>query len=69
MTIDLTSAAELLEGHPAPALPVDRLARSLGGPSRQKRPSPEELLDALRSRPELFRILDPWQGPWGSACP
>ena len=55
-------AAETLARHPAPALPLDELVHQVrdGGAVV----GPEVLLRALEARPDLFRVLDPWRGPW-----
>jgi hypothetical protein len=55
-------AAETLARHPAPALPLDELVDQVrdGGAVV----GPEVLLRALEARPDLFRVLDPWRGPW-----
>jgi hypothetical protein len=55
-------AAETLARHPAPALPLDELVHQVrdGGAAV----GPDVLLRALAARPDLFRVLDPWRGPW-----
>jgi hypothetical protein len=60
-------AAETLARHPAPALPLDELVEQVrdGGTVV----GPEVLLRALEARPDLFRVLDPWRGPWRCASP
>lgn len=49
------------------ALPLDELVHQirLGGAVV----GPDVLLRALEARPDLFRVLDPWRGPWRSAIP
>ena len=46
------------------AMPLPRLVRAvnreMGGPGV----GPQDLLCSLRSRPDLFRMLDPLVGPW-----
>lgn len=44
---------------PLPLL-VEAVNREIGGPEM----GPEDLLRSLRSRPDLFRTLDPLVGPW-----
>ena len=58
-------AAQSLAHHRAPALPVDQLVHHVkdGGATV----GPDILLRALEARPDLFRVLDPWRGPWRSA--
>jgi hypothetical protein len=60
-------AAETLARHPAPALPLDELVDQVrdGGAVV----GPDVLLRALEARPDLFRVLDPWRGPWRCASP
>lgn len=59
-------AAEALARHPAPALPLDELVHQVrdGGTLV----GPEVLMRALEARPDLFRVLDPWRGPWRPAA-
>lgn len=64
MEIDVQRAAQVLEEDPAPALPLDRLGRLLARRQGDPESSNGELLESLRGRPDLFRILDPWRGPW-----
>lgn len=57
-------AHRVLARQPTPALSVRELHRlmsgELGGPS----PPRELFLHQLRRRPDLFRVLRPWRGPW-----
>ena len=64
MTIAERAARSLAE-HRAPALPLDQLVRQVedGGAAV----GPDILLRALEARPDLFRVLNPWRGPWRSA--
>lgn len=64
MKIDITSAAQVLAEHPAPALPLDQLCRLVGRRSGDSPPPERDLLAALATRPEHFLVLDPWTGPW-----
>lgn len=55
-------AAQSLAHHSSPALPLQELTevvRSGGGVV-----GASVLLRALQERPDLFRLLDPWRGPW-----
>lgn len=60
-------AAQSLAHHPAPAVPLDELVHQvkLGGAVV----GPDVLLRALEARPDQFRVLDPWRGPWRTAAP
>lgn len=58
-------AAAVLARHPAPALPLDELVDQVRGAGAVV--GPEVLLRALEARPDLFRVLDPWRGPWRRA--
>ena len=60
-------AAQSLAHHPAPALPLAELVHLVmeGGTVV----GPDVLLRALKARPDLFRVLNPWRGPWRSASP
>lgn len=58
-------AAEVLARHPAPALPLDALVDQVRGAGVFV--GPEVLLRAIEARTDLFRVLDPWRGPWRCA--
>ena len=58
-------AAQSLSHHRAPALPLDQLADQVKDSGAAV--GPDILLRALEARPDLFRVLDPWRGPWRSA--
>ncbi len=58
-------AAQSLAYHSSPALPLQELTeevRTGGGVV-----GTGVLLRALQERPDLFRLLDPWRGPWRAA--
>ena len=57
-------AAQSLAEHRPPALPLDQLVHQVkdGGAAV----GPDILLRALEARPDLFRVLNPWRGPWRS---
>jgi hypothetical protein len=57
-------AAQSLIRHPAPALPIDELSEQVRGGGAAV--GAGVLLRALEARPDLFRVLDPWRGPWRS---
>lgn len=56
--------ARIAGRHPLPALPLQEVTHLL----RQDAPGPPPdeafILATLGRRPDLFRILDPWQGAW-----
>lgn len=60
----LTSTHRFLSRNSAPALPLTELHRALRRERTGPVPSPPRLLDRLRARPDLFRIVEPWRGPW-----
>lgn len=64
MDIDVTAAARALMEHPAPALPLDELLVLVGHHDGPPPPPREEFRRAIGARPDLFLLLDPWQGPW-----
>ena len=61
-TTDL--AVHILARTPARALPISHLSllieQDIGGATVED----EFVVQAVRSRPDLFRLLDPWRGPW-----
>jgi hypothetical protein len=59
-------AAQSLTRHPAPALPIDELTEQVRGGGTAV--GADVLLRALEARPDLFRVLDPWRGPWRPAA-
>ncbi len=61
-TTDL--AVHILARTPARALAISHLSLLIGQESGGGAVEEEFVLRALRSRPELFRLLDPWRGPW-----
>ena len=58
-------AAQSLARHRAPALPVDQLVHQVKDSGAAV--GQDILLRELKARPDLFRVLDPWRGPWRSA--
>lgn len=54
----------LARRHPLPALPLQEVVHLLRSDSAGPPPDEDFLLGTLRRRPDLFRILDPWRGPW-----
>lgn len=60
----LDSVRGILDRDPSPALPLTELhghlARERSGPV----PRPGSLLERLRGRPDLFRVVEPWNGAW-----
>ena len=60
-------AKEILSRSPTPALPLPGLVEAIEEENTGYLTSPERILMDLRSRPELFRVLDPLIGPWRRA--
>lgn len=60
----LDVARRVLERHPSPALPYTELHRLICAERPGPRPDPDFLLRRIRSRRDLFRVVDPWRGPW-----
>jgi hypothetical protein len=59
----VTCAESALRQHPHPALRLSELLQMVA--ERVDRTLDEARLRcALESRPDCFRLLDPWQGPW-----
>lgn len=61
-TVDL--AVHILARTPARTLPISHLSdliqQETGGAGVER----ELVVQAVRARPNLFRMLDPWRGPW-----
>lgn len=60
-------AKEILSRSPTPALPFPRLLEAIEAETTGYVPSGERILKEIRSRPDLFRVLDPIIGPWRRA--
>jgi len=60
-------ATQSLSHHPSPALPLDELSEHVRHGGHVV--GPGVLLRALEARTDLFRVLDPWRGPWRAAAP
>lgn len=61
----LPDAAEtVLRRHPAPALRLGELLRLVRRSLRDPALHRDRLLQSLGARPDRFRLLDPWRGPW-----
>lgn len=58
------AARRILFRHRAPALPLSELHRRIGEDRSGPLADADFLLRRLRSRPDLFRVLDPRRGPW-----
>ena len=58
---------EILSRSPTPALPLTRLVEAIAEESTGPAASVERVLAEIRSRPDLFRVLDPAIGPWRRA--
>jgi len=60
-------AREILGRSPTPALPLPRLVKAIAEESTGPVVSVERVLAEIRSRPDLFRVVDPLIGPWRRA--
>ncbi len=60
-------AEQILQRLTVPALRLDRLADAVEQGSGASVGGHAVLLQELRARPERFRILNPWIGPWRTA--
>ncbi len=60
-------AKEILSRSPTPALPFPRLLEAIEAETVGYVASGERILKEIRSRPDLFRVLDPMIGPWRRA--
>ncbi len=58
------TAETVLRRHPAPALRLSELLRLVRLALRDPALDRDRLLQSLSARPERFRLLDPWKGPW-----
>jgi hypothetical protein len=58
------TTARLVARHPLAALSLQEVVHLLRRESPGPPPDEEFLLQALQRRPDLVRILDPWQGVW-----
>jgi hypothetical protein len=60
-------AREILSRSPTPALPFPRLLEAIEAEAAGYMTNGERILKEIRSRPDLFRVLDPMIGPWRRA--
>ena len=60
-------AREILNRSPNPALPLARLLEAIEEETAGYVEGAERILMEIRSRPDLFRVLDPMIGPWRRA--
>lgn len=61
-TTDL--AVNILARTPARTLPISRLSHLIEQEAGGGVVGQELVVRAVRARPNLFRLLDPWRGPW-----
>lgn len=64
----LQAAARVGVRHPAPLLDMEELLVQVEGTLGPLPPETRTLHARLRSRTDLFRVLDPWRGPLRSLC-
>ena len=62
----IQSAERILREHPHPALRLSEL-HQLVAERFDRNMEPGLLRSLLEHHPQLFRILDPWRGPWRAA--
>ena len=60
-------AIEIMNRYSTPALPLPRLVDAIAEETAGLMADPERILAEIRSRPDLFRVLDPFIGPWRRA--
>ncbi len=60
-------AMEIVSRSSTPALPLPRLVDAIAEETAGRMANPERILAEIRSRPDLFRVLDPLFGPWRRA--
>ena len=60
-------AMDILSRSPTPALPLSRLVEAIREETPGHVTGAERILTEIRSRPDLFRVLDPLIGPWRRA--
>jgi hypothetical protein len=60
-------AIEIMNRSSTPALPLPRLVDAIAEETAGLMADPERILAEIRSRPDLFRVLDPFFGPWRRA--
>lgn len=60
----LSAAESALRRHPAPAVRLGELLRALRAELARPSLDAHALRALLESRPDRFRVLDPWKGPW-----
>ena len=57
-------AVDILSRSRTPALPLSRLVEAIAEERGGHMAGAERVLTEIRSRPDLFRVLDPVIGPW-----
>ena len=60
-------AREILNRSATPVLPLPRLLEAIEEATAGQVVNAERILPEIRSRPDLFRVLDPMIGPWRRA--
>ncbi len=60
-------AIEIMSRSSAPALPLPRLVDAIAEETAGLVADTERILREIRMRPDLFRVLDPFIGPWRRA--
>ena len=57
-------AMEIMNRSPTPAIPLPRLVDAITEETAGLVADAERILREIRMRPDLFRVLDPFIGPW-----
>ena len=60
----LSAAEQVLRHAGAPALRLSTLLDQVRSVSGDRRVDPSGFRTLLEGRPDRFRVLDPWRGPW-----
>jgi hypothetical protein len=60
-------AIEIMNRSSTPVLPLPRLVDAIAEETADHMADPERILAEIRSRPDLFCVLDPLIGPWHRA--
>lgn len=64
MELPAETVRRVLRRQPVPALPIDELCDLVRREAPGRVFTPEVVALQLRVRPDLFRVVDPWKGPW-----
>ena len=65
----LSAAEQILRASGAPALQLTALLDELRATTGERSLQAPRLRALLEGRPDRFRVLDPWRGPWRPVAP